>query len=117
MIKAVLFDLHNCLAAADEPGPQLLEPTFRAIRAANEGSVSEATLERAFAECWRTPLDRVAGQFGFSPEMLEAGWEVNATAEVSAPMRGYGDLHVLASLPMLTFLVTSGFRRLQESKV
>src|SRR5258705_1793731 len=32
-------------------------------------------------------------------------------------MYGYGDLAVLKDLPVQRFLVTSGFRRLQESKV
>lgn len=117
MIKAVIFDLDNCLAAADEPGRSLLEPTFAAIRDANRGTVPNDTLERAFAECWRTPLDAVARQFAFSDEMLAAGWAVNRSAEVTSPMSGYGDLHVLESLPVLSFLVTSGFRRLQASKV
>jgi FMN phosphatase YigB (HAD superfamily) len=117
MIKALIFDLDNCLAAADEPGPQLLAPTFEAIRQANHGTLPEETLERAFAECWRHPLDRVAREYGFSEEMLSAGWAVNARTEVDRPMRGYEDLDTLADLPARLFLVTSGFRRLQESKV
>ena len=32
-------------------------------------------------------------------------------------MRGYGDLHVLTTLPLRRFLVTSGFRHLQISKI
>ena len=117
MIKALIFDLDNCLAAADEPGPQLLAPTFEAIRQANRGTLPEETLERAFAECWRHPLDWVAREYGFSDEMLSAGWAVNARTEVDRPMRGYADLGTLAELPARLFLVTSGFRRLQESKV
>src|SRR5919201_1625998 len=49
--------------------------------------------------------------------MLSAGWAVNARTEVDRPMRGYADLGTLAELPARLFLVTSGFRRLQESKV
>ena len=32
-------------------------------------------------------------------------------------MHGYADIRLLAELPVLRFLVTSGFRRLQESKI
>ena len=46
VIKAIIFDLDNCLAASDEPGRQLLAPTFAAIRRANHGALSEETLER-----------------------------------------------------------------------
>ncbi len=117
VIEAVIFDLDNCLAAADEPGQQLLAPTFNAIRAANNGALSAAALDRALAECWRHPLDWVARTYGFSDEMLAAGWAVNAQAEVRTPMSGYADLGALAELRARFFLVTSGFRRLQESKV
>jgi putative hydrolase of the HAD superfamily len=117
MITTIIFDLDNCLAAADEPGEQLLAPTFDAIRRANHGTVGEETLERAFADCWRRALDWVAKTYGFSDEMLAAGWAENARAAVSGAMHGYPDIDLLRTLRPKLFLVTSGFRRLQESKV
>ena len=117
MIKAIIFDLDNCLAASDEPGRQLLAPTFDAVRRANHGTLSGETLERALAECWGHSLDAVARKYGFSDEMLAAGCAENSRAEVKIPMRGYADLGALRELPATLFLVTSGFRRLQESKV
>ena len=117
MIRAVIFDLDNCIAASDEPGRQLLAPTFAAIRRANRGTLPEETLERAFDECWGHSLDTVARKYGFSHEMLAAGWAENARAEVTAPMHGYPDLGAIRELPAKLYLVTSGFRRLQESKI
>ena len=117
MIKAIIFDLDNCLSAAVEVGAQLFEPAFKAIRRANRGTLTEAELKEAFSDCWRHPLDFVAAKHRFSKEMLDAGWEVFAQMEVEVPMHGYPDLDVLAELPVQRFLVTSGFRRLQESKV
>lgn len=114
---ALIFDLDNCLAAADEPGEELYAPAFDAIRAANGGRLDDEALAAAFADCWRHPLDWVAEKYGFSPVMLSAGWEIFREMEVSGPMKGYGDLHCLAGLPCAKFLVTSGFRRLQESKI
>jgi FMN phosphatase YigB (HAD superfamily) len=49
--------------------------------------------------------------------MLAAGWEVSLRIEVEAPMHGYNDLGTLPEFPAMLFLVTSGFRRLQESKI
>ena len=117
MIRAIIFDLDNCLSAADEVGRQLLEPMFAAIRQANKGTLSEEALAQAFEDCWRHPLDWVASEHGFSDEMLAAGWEVAARTEVEAPMRGYSDLPALAELDAKLLLVTSGFRRLQDSKI
>lgn len=121
MIKAIIFDLDNCLSAADEPGAELLEPVFDAIRQANQGTLPDDVLEAALGDCWYHALDFVAKKHGFSNEMLAAGQAVISQTRVSTPMRGYGDLHVLAELrgdplPML-FLVTSGFRQLQDSKI
>jgi putative hydrolase of the HAD superfamily len=117
MIKAMIFDLDSCLAAANEVGDQLLAPAFQAIREANRGAVSEVALTAAFADCWRFPFDFVADKYGFSPAMRAAGVQALSQTEVQQPMHGYGDLAVLAELPVKLFLVTSGFRRLQESKV
>ncbi len=114
---ALIFDLDNCLAAANEVGEELFEPAFEAIRRANHGTLSEESLHQAFADCWRHPLDWVAAKYGFSDAMLAAGWKVFAATEVKEPMNGYGDLAYLPALPARRFLVTSGFRRLQESKI
>lgn len=117
MVKALIFDLDNCLAPADEVGQGLYQPAFDAMRRANQGSLSEDALDRAFADIWRHSLDWVASKHGFSDAMLAAGWQEFVGMEVSRPMHGYGDLAVLAELPSQRFLVTSGFRRLQESKM
>lgn len=117
MTKAIIFDLDSCLSAADEPGQQLFGPSFDAITRANEGSLSPSALQSAFADMWRLPFDFVAEKYRFTPAMKSAGWMVLAQLEVTTPMQGYGDLAALNELPVLRFLVTSGFRRLQESKV
>jgi FMN phosphatase YigB (HAD superfamily) len=117
MIKALIFDLDNCLAAANEVGEDVFRPAFEAMRNANRGALTEERLAEAFQDVWRHPLDFVAAKFGFSQEMLAAGWEVFSQTIVETPMKGYGDLAVLRELPFDLYLVTSGFRGLQESKV
>ena len=74
MIRAIIFDLDNCLSAADEVGQELMAPVFDAIRKSNKGTLSEAQLNRAFEDCWRIPLNVVAREHGFSSEMVDAGW-------------------------------------------
>jgi FMN phosphatase YigB (HAD superfamily) len=90
---------------------------FAAVRAANRGRLDDEALARALDDCWRIPLDAVAAKHGFTDEMLAVAREAKRELEVKTPMSGYGDLHVLATLPVLRFLVTSGFRRLQDSKI
>jgi FMN phosphatase YigB (HAD superfamily) len=117
MIKALIFDLDNCLAAANEVGEEVFAPAFAAMKNANCGTLTDEQLAEAFQEVWRHPLDFVAAKFGFSPEMLAAGWKIFSQTVVETPMKGYGDLAILRELPFDLYLVTSGFRVLQESKV
>ena len=117
MPKALILDFDNCIASAREVGADLYEPALEAIRKANSGTLSDEALEAAIEDVWRHPLDWVADQHGFSKAMRDAAWEVFTTIAVSRSMHGYGDLAFLAELPVQRFLVTSGFRRLQESKI
>jgi putative hydrolase of the HAD superfamily len=116
-VRAVIFDLDNCLAPSDEPGRDLLEPVFRALREANDGGLSERELQAAFDDCWVYGFDKVAERHGLSEAMRDAGRDAFSRVEVRGRMHGYGDLHLLPQLGERRFLVTSGFRRLQESKI
>lgn len=49
--------------------------------------------------------------------MRTAGFAAFGQIEVWQHMHGYGDLSVLAEIRAELFLVTSGFRRLQESEI
>lgn len=116
-IRACLFDLDNCLAPADAPGPDFLQSLFEAIAAAADGRYDAATLRRIYAECWFQPLDIVARKYSFTPAVRTAVWRAGAALEVRAPMHGYADIGLLATLGVDCFLVTSGFSRLQQSKI
>ena len=115
--QAVIFDLDNCLSPANAVGESLFAPAFEAIRRAGVGAFSEDRLASAFADCWIHPYDWVAAHHGFSAAMRTAGWDVLRGLEVQGTMRGYDDLSTLERLASRRFLVTSGFRRLQASKI
>ncbi len=115
--RALIFDLDNCLASSKEPGDDFFDPVFSAVRKANEGTVPEDRLGAAFHDFWFVAFDEVAERYGFTDAMLEAGRRAFLGLEVRTPMHGYGDLDELPRLGDRRFLVTSGFRRLQESKV
>lgn len=114
--KTAIFDLDNCLSAADEVGKDMYRPALEAIRAPNRGALSEIALERAFSDIWHHALDWVASIHGFTPGMLAAGSTEFARLEITRPMRGYPDLPLLATIPARRFLVTSGFRRSRPAK-
>ena len=105
MIKALILDLDNCLAAANEVGEDVFKPAFEAMRNANRGTLTDEQLAEAFEEIWRNPLDFVASKFGFSQEMLAAGWKAFSQTVIETPMKGYGDLAALQELPFALCLV------------
>jgi putative hydrolase of the HAD superfamily len=108
--------LDSCLSAANEVGDQLFKPAFDAIRRANHGAVSEDSLKQAFSDCWRFPFNDVAHKYGFTEEMTKAGFAALAEIEVTEPMHGYGDLHVLRELHQKLFLVTSDFGDFRKAR-
>lgn len=117
MTPSVIFDLDYCLCAGDEVGAAVYEPVFASIRGANAGALTDTALTEAFAACMRFPFDVVAKRFRFSAAMYRAGLQGFEATEIAAPMHGYPDLHALGDLRARCFLVTTGFQRLQQSKI
>ena len=111
-----VFDLDNCLMDARAVGP-LFEPAFEAVRQANQGALSPQALDQALQACWFTAFDLVAERHRFTPAMRAAGWQQFSQMEATAPLHGYADIGLLPLIPLRRYLVTSGFRRLQDSKI
>ena len=120
-MRAVIFDLDNCIMAADEAGVNFFDSAFAAIAEANKARGAQAIppeiLQTAFVECWFTAFDAVAEKYQFSQEMIQAGWAEFSQLKINCPIFGYGDLDALAEINLPKFLVTSGFAALQNSKI
>lgn len=116
-VRAVFFDLDHCLASPDESGRAFYQPALDAIRAANCGTLGETALESALEDCWTHSLEQVAEIHGFSPQMYQAGWQASLNLRVAGPLKGFPDLPELLQMKVDRFLVTSGFRTLQQSKI
>lgn len=117
MPSAIIFDLDNCLAPADDAGRSLLLPLFTAIQQTNHGHFSAEQLTAIEHDTWRTPFDQVMEKHRFPERMRHAAWDAYRGIRVTTPMHGYGDLHLLAEFKVPLFLVTAGFENLQQSKI
>ena len=117
--KAVIFDLDNTLADAAHVGAATFQPAFDAIREANNATLTDRQLEAAFEACWHTAFYTVAKEHGFSDEMTAAGAQAfrRLCVPENSGYQGYSDLGELQSVPADKFLVTSGFRNFQNSKI
>jgi len=117
MYKAVIFDLDNCLSAAEAVGQELLEPVFATIRRHSLGHFSESDMTAIIVDLWRLPLDDIFDKYRFPQATRDATWNTYSQLEVKKPMQAYDDIGILPELPVMRFLVTTGFRRFQESKI
>jgi putative hydrolase of the HAD superfamily len=92
---------------------------LHAIRESNygDGALDAQTLDAALTACWRTSLDEVAETYSLPAHVTKAAAEAFATVQVEQSLSPYPDLHAIKELPGLRFLVTTGYRSFQESKI
>lgn len=119
MIRALICDLDNTLFSPSSLPRDILQPVIDAVLSGNVGPdrVDEAVLHRALEEGWRRPFDAVAREYALPPWVLETWMRINQRLEVATPLEPFPDVEHLWRTAPRRFLVTTGFRRFQESKV
>jgi putative hydrolase of the HAD superfamily len=116
-IRAIIYDLDNTLFPPRALPPAALAPVIHAVAWANEGTLSPAMLAAAMDECWADSLDSVAAKWGFSARMLAAGRAAYADVKIPETLEPYPDVPVIATIPAMRFLVTTGCAEIQRQKL
>jgi FMN phosphatase YigB (HAD superfamily) len=118
MLRAAVFDLDHTLFDPRTLPVTLFNTLEARVRAAAAGLVPDAVLEAALADAWRMPFDRVAARHQL-PDVATIAWqEAASVVEVTEPLAPYPDVRAgLEQLSLRRFLLTTGFRRLQVSKL
>jgi len=118
VLRAAVFDLDHTLFDPRTLPVTLFRDLEVRVRAAAAGLVPDGVLEAALADAWRMPFDRVATRHKL-PDVATIAWHEAASAvEVTEPLAPYPDVRAgLEQLSLPRFLMTTGFRRLQESKL
>lgn len=119
MLKSLICDLDNTLFPTRAISRSVLQPALDAVRAANlQGShVPDTRLEEALEACWDLSFDEVARRYGLPDPLCQVWAEAAERLEAKSPLELYPDSAVLWTLPLQRFLVTTGYRRFQESKI
>lgn len=112
--KALILDLDNTLFPTSAIGEELFAPLFELLE--NDGSIA-ADLETIKQEMMRRPFQKLAPKYGFSRELTERGIAILNELQYRKPIALFEDYEVLKSYPVQKFLVTMGFKKMQESKV
>ena len=112
--KALILDLDNTLYSVQSIREPLFAPLFELIR--QDGS-HERNMENIKKELMQRPFQAVAKDYQFSEKLTSKGVSYLSQLTYKGPIEPFEDYRHLHGLPVEKFLVTTGFPKLQQSKI
>jgi putative hydrolase of the HAD superfamily len=113
-IKAIIFDLDNTVFPVSSIGAELFEPIFSLISNAKE---YEGDINAIKRDIMRKPFQKVAGEYQFSEKLTTDGINLLKSLSYHKPIRPFDDYEATRNIRCKKFLVTTGFVKMQESKI
>jgi len=113
MKQALILDLDNTIYPVSSIAGHLFEPIFTLLDQFSDTIDVAAAKE----DMQRRHFHLVADRYNFGPELTAKGIELLSNFEFELPMQPFDDYYLIKSIPIKKFLVTTGFTRLQWSKV
>ena len=116
MIKAIIFDLDNCIFDTSSMGGGAIGAVRDALATSD---LSEEVKEQINIALKTDPLEDVLKRFGVPEPTGEAMREAyrNTVLGPERPAKTYGDEDAIKELPVIKILVTSGYKKFQTSKI
>lgn len=112
--KAIILDLDNTIYPVHSIGDKLFETLFKLISNSRE---DKGRMEEIKNEIMRKPFQVVAKQFGLSEGLIIKGIELLKDLSYEALMNPFDGYEKMREIRIDKYLVTTGFRKLQQSKV
>jgi putative hydrolase of the HAD superfamily len=112
--KAIILDLDNTIYPVSSIGNELFNPLFQMIKESGEYT---GDIELIKKDIMRKPFQKVASDYNFSNKLAEEGLELLKEVTCTMEMVAFEDYHEIKKLPCKKFLVTTGFTKMQQSKV
>ncbi len=116
-IKAIIFDLDNTIYATKTVGKSLFLPVVKAIKENNDGFLSKKQLKKIEKDIWVYNFDLISKKYSFPSDFYDKIKKVFSTLEINKTLKPFSDFRIVKEIPCLKFLVTSGARTLQLSKI
>ena len=113
-IKAIIYDLDNTLYPVSAIGERLFAGLFAIIRQSGEAKDRWTEIRK---DIMRRPFQVVALQYGFSPALTKMATGHLEHLRYEEPIDTFEDYPIIKEIPGERFLVTTGFKDLQESKI
>jgi putative hydrolase of the HAD superfamily len=116
MKRVLILDLDNTIYPVSSIANHLFDKLFKLIDE-KLGEADRQAAQKAKEELTRRPYQHVADEFGFSDELKQQGMQMLSNITFEEPMYPYEQYNDLRQIPIDKFLVTTGFTKLQMSKV
>lgn len=112
--KAIILDLDNTVYSVHTIGDELFAPLFELI--IQDGSHAHH-MDKVKNDIMRRPFQLVARDYQFNEELTGKGIALLREQEYKGKIEPFADYQFVRNLPIDKFLVTTGFLKLQQSKV
>lgn len=113
-VKAIIYDLDNTIFPVSSIGEKLFKPVFDLIAESNQHNDNLENIKKAIM---RTPFRIVAQRNNFSDELTQKGIEIQDTIDYQGEIIPFEDYPEIRNISAERFLVTTGFRTMQLSKI
>lgn len=114
MIKGIIFDLDMCILDTHSLLGSFFQPVLDAFYNSNLPAELKQKINH---QLWTNSLDDVIDMFSIPGDIAEKMREAYRTIEVPDGIKTFGDEEFLRDLPVKKILVTTGYRRFQETKI
>lgn len=114
MIKAIIFDLDMCILNTHTLTGPFFQPVLDALY---NSELSQELKEKINYQLWTTSLDDVMEMFSVPEGIAETMREAYRQIEVPDGIKTFGDEDSIKDLPVKKILVTTGYRKFQETKI
>lgn len=114
MVKVVIFDLDMCILNTHSLTGPFFQPVLDAL---NNSDLLPELKEKINYQLWTTSLDDVMEMFSVPDDIAEKMREAYRRIEVPDGIKTFGDEEFIQDLPVKKILVTTGYRKFQETKI
>lgn len=111
--KAIIYDLDNTIYSVKTIGAVLLAPLFEMV----SGEGFQGEMHKIKVDLMSKPFQVVAGKYHFGEALKQNCVNLLKQLTYEGELETYEDYNEIKSIPGKRFLVTTGFFRLQWSKV
>ena len=112
--KAIIFDLDNTIYSAPSVGDELFASLLQLIMESGEFNSSFDAIK---TDIMRKPFQVVAANHQFSDALTQKGIDFLKNLTYEGTIKPFDDYKEVSNLPVKKFLVTTGFVKLQQSKI